>query len=221
MAYGIVALLRWKHNDSYATRRIFATSRIVSPSNEMSVPRKELNGLVLAAKKAVEFREEFHIEPTNVFLHSDSMICLYWLNKPLEKLAVYVHNRIKSIRDTGFHEQVFFTGSEENVADLVTKVKPPSAFIDNEFWNQGPAYLKEESWATGRSINEIHEKHKLSAGQNVEMEKETKKEAKLVNFTTIVRNELNHNMVCEVVLRSNNLHRVVWILRNCIKAAKA
>ena len=146
------------------------------------------------------------------------MICLYWLNKPLEKLAVYVHNRIKSIRDTGFHEQVFFTGSEENVADLVTKVKTPSAFIDNEFWNQGPAYLKEESWATGRSINEIHEKHKLSAGQNDEIEKETKKEVKMVNLTTIIRNELTHNMVCEVVLRSNNLNRIVWILRNCIKA---
>ena len=39
-----------------------------------------------------------------------------------------------------------------------------------------------------------------------------------MNFTTIVRNELNHNMICEVVLRSNNLDRVIWILRNCIKA---
>ena len=65
---------------------------------------------------------------------------------------------------------------------------------------------------------EIHEKHKLSAGQNVEIEKETKKEVKIVNFTTIIRNELTHNMVCEVVLRPNNLNRIVWILRNCIKA---
>ena len=156
-AYGIVVFIRFlTKNGRYKMRRIFATSKIISPNNKMSVPRRELNGLVLAAIKAKALKEDLGIPEENVFLHTDSLICMYWIIKPIDKLAVYVHNRIKAIKDTGVHQNVFYTSSEENVADLVTKVKPITAYVNNSFWDGGPDYLEEKDWKEGRSIQEIH-----------------------------------------------------------------
>ena len=83
--FGIVIFIRWEINPGkFCMRRIFASSRIVSSSSTMSVPRRELNGIVMAAKKALEFSETLGISKENVFLHTDSYICLYWLKKVLE-----------------------------------------------------------------------------------------------------------------------------------------
>ena len=121
-AYGIVCFIRFPTKDGkYKMRRIFATSRIISPKSPMSVPRRELNGLVLAAIKATALRDELGIPEENVYIHTDSIICMYWLIKPIDKLATYVHNRIKVIKEAGVDHNVFYTTSEENVADLVTK----------------------------------------------------------------------------------------------------
>ena len=48
--FGIVIFVRWEHKPGkFRMRRIFASSRIVSSSSTMSVPRRELNGLVMAS----------------------------------------------------------------------------------------------------------------------------------------------------------------------------
>ena len=50
--YGIVVFVRWEQTPGkFGMRRIFASSRIVSSTSSMSVPRRELNGIVMAAKK--------------------------------------------------------------------------------------------------------------------------------------------------------------------------
>ena len=52
--FGIVIFVRWEQKPGkFSMRRIFASSRIVSSSSTMSVPRRELNGIVMASKKAL------------------------------------------------------------------------------------------------------------------------------------------------------------------------
>ena len=66
-AYGTVVFIRFRtKNGRYKMRRIFATSRIISPNNNMSVPRRELNGLVLAATKAKALKDDLGIPEENV-----------------------------------------------------------------------------------------------------------------------------------------------------------
>ena len=50
----------------------------------MSVPRKELNALVLAANIAKSLKDALGILDENVFVHTDSLVCLYWMIKPIE-----------------------------------------------------------------------------------------------------------------------------------------
>ena len=112
-------------------RRIFATSRIISPNSKMRVPRRELNGLVLAAIKAKALREELGLKEENVFLHTDSLICMYWIIKSIDKLAVYIYNRVKKIKEAGVDQNVFSTSTDDNVADLVTKVRTLNDYVNN------------------------------------------------------------------------------------------
>ena len=60
-----------------------------------------MNGLVLAAIKAKELKEALGLKEENIFLHTDSLIFMYWVIKPLDKLAVYVCNRVKGIKEAG------------------------------------------------------------------------------------------------------------------------
>ena len=81
---------------------------------------------------------------------------MYWIIKPIDKLAVYVCNRVKKIKEAGIDQNVFYTSSEDNVADLVTKVRPLKDYVNSSFWDEGPKYLEDEGWKEGRSIQEIH-----------------------------------------------------------------
>ena len=94
--YGIVTFQRYKIGNKYAMKRIFACSRVVSPKNNMSVPRRELCAILLGIKKAKELAKELDIE--KLFFHTDSTICLYWLKKSPGDLSTYVSNRVKEIQ---------------------------------------------------------------------------------------------------------------------------
>ena len=133
-------------------RRIYASSRVVSKNNTVSIPRLELNTLKMAAKKAKELATELNINMKNVFLHGDSLICLYWIKKKIGELNTYCANRVKKIQDTGL--SVFYTNTTTNPADFVSKVKKASSFLNNPLYDQGPKYMEEENWMVGKTIEE-------------------------------------------------------------------
>ena len=56
---------------------------------------------------------------------------MYWVAKGSDDLSVYVWNRVKSIQETGI--TIYYTSSSTNPADLASKVKPLSSFINNKF----------------------------------------------------------------------------------------
>ena len=80
-------------------RRVFTSSKVVSPSSNLSVPRRELCSLVLGNKIGQKLAEELEVERDKVYLHSDSLIAMYWLQKEPRKLNTYVSNRIQKIRE--------------------------------------------------------------------------------------------------------------------------
>ena len=89
--FGIVIFVHWEQTPGkFCMRRIFSSSRVVSLSSTMSVPRRELNGIVMAAKKGLEISNRLGIPKENVFLHTDSYICLYWIKKHAGDFTVYV-----------------------------------------------------------------------------------------------------------------------------------
>ena len=93
-SFGAVAFLRWKEGSEYKMKRIYAASKVVSPKSKLSVPRREVCSLVMGTKIGKELSAELEIDPKRVFLHSDSLIAMFWLEKAPGQLNTYVSNRI-------------------------------------------------------------------------------------------------------------------------------
>ena len=152
----------------------------MSPSSNLSVPRRELCSLVLGNKIGQELAEELSISRDKVYLHSDSLIAMYWLQKEPGKLNTYVSNRIQKIREGGF--KVFYTKTDENPADFLTKIKPASSYLNNPLWEEGPNYMTQNDWRAGRSIDEIRQKLSPTTEQKQEIELEIKKKFQEINL---------------------------------------
>ena len=107
----------------------------------------DLKGAIRIAKKSLEFSETLGVSKENVYLHTDSFICQYWLKKHAGDLAVYVSNRVKMIEDSQI--EVFLCQTDTNPADYVSKLKPTSSHLNNPVWEHGPEYMENEDWKIG------------------------------------------------------------------------
>ena len=100
-SWGVAIYLRYPlPNGKFRCVLIFSTSRVAPTKQELSVPRKELNSIVLGAKNLIEMSETLCIPISNTTIHTDSLICLYWLKKSSKSLGVYVWNRVKYVQET-------------------------------------------------------------------------------------------------------------------------
>ena len=98
---------------------------------------------------------------------------MFWLEKAPGQLTTYVSNRIKKVQEAGF--KVFYTNSNTNPADFLTKMKPAATYLNNPLWEIGPDYMTSENWQDGRSIDEIRDQMTPSVEQNNEIQAEVKK----------------------------------------------
>ena len=215
--YGIVIFLRFKDDDGFKMTRIFSCSRIVSPKSSLSVPRRELSAILLGVKKAIELATEFDLSIKNVFVHTDSTICLYWLKKSPGDLNTYVSNRVKEIQKAGI--KIFYTSTSTNPADNVSKLKPVTQYLEDKLWEEGPDYMKKADWYVGRSIEEIKEEKSPTKSEEDEIFKEVRKKKDLahINWTQITITQTKENIISRAQLKTNNLLKIKRMLVVCFK----
>ena len=77
---------------------------------------------------------------------------------------------------------MFYTKTDENPADFLTKIKPASSYLNNPLWEEGPNYMTQSDWSAGRSIDEIRQKLSPTAKQKQEIESEIKKKFQEINL---------------------------------------
>jgi hypothetical protein len=118
--YGGVRL----EDGSYSCHLMFSKSKLMS----RSVPRNELEAIVLMADAALVVRKALGDKVESVQYYSDSMIAICWVKNTSRRLRMFVHNRVQSIRH-GIREFVdgeeviplYHIDGELNLADLLTK----------------------------------------------------------------------------------------------------
>ena len=199
-------------------KRIYASSRVVSSKSTMSVPRRELNGIVMCVRKLLELEKALTIPHENIFLHTDSIVCLYWISKEPDQLTVYVKNRVVCVKEANFDHQIYFTSSEENPADLVSKVKPISAFMGNQLWEFGPNYMTSANWKEGRKIQDIHLQDHTGSEEKEAILQETKKHHEVnFNLTQTSISNTTDNAITRCLNYTNNLNKAKRILLKVIK----
>ena len=84
-AYGIVAYIRYycEKQNQFLSKVKYSCTRIAPTKAKLSIPKKKLNGLLLACQKAEYLRNILKISKGNVYIHCDSLVSLYWVNMTL------------------------------------------------------------------------------------------------------------------------------------------
>ena len=73
-AYGIAAYARYKTKTSFTSHLIYSASKVAPTKNKLSIPKKELNAIVLGCIKGEYLMNILKIPRENIILHTDSMV---------------------------------------------------------------------------------------------------------------------------------------------------
>lgn len=138
-AYGACLYVRCIRANGSAVCHLLCSKSKVAPLCAMTIPRLELNAALLLARlvdKVVPLLKVQHVR-----LWSDSQIVLAWIKKPLDRLQIYVRNRVAEINRLTEHYQWDYVNTSQNPADIVSRGMKSVQLKQCELWWNGPSFL--------------------------------------------------------------------------------
>ncbi|KAL0841422.1 hypothetical protein ABMA28_015106 [Loxostege sticticalis] len=150
-AYACCIFLRSAVENNVSVQLVIAKAR-VAPSKNVTIPRLELLGALLASRLICEVRDSLGLSCTEIFW-TDSRIVLAWLKKQNID-SVFVRNRVNEIASKTNINDWRHISSEMNPADLPSRGCNPKVLLESRWW-EGPAWLKGSTWPVSQSSNDI------------------------------------------------------------------
>ncbi len=133
-AYAAVLYLR---SSDGTCNLVFCRAR-VCPLKQRTLPEMELEAAKLLALATAHVVQTLQIPLSNCRCWSDSMIVLAWLKKSLQKLKVFVANRVALINDCITDVPWAHVNSANNPADLPSRGISASSLLSSKRWWNGP-----------------------------------------------------------------------------------
>ena len=142
IAYGTCAYIRWElTNGDFETRLLAAKNRI-APAKQLSVPRLELCGAVLASRLRIFIESEMDFNFEKIVHLTDSMIVRAQIQKESYGFGTFVATRIAEIQQKTDPTEWWWVSTDHNPADLTTRITLPNEIGENSTWQRGPEYLR-------------------------------------------------------------------------------
>ena len=217
-AWGIAIYIRYYNEETrkYESHLIYSATRVAPNKTKLSVPKKELNGVLLGVQKAIGIAEAMKIKKENIYVHTDSLVALTWINKNKNALKTYVSNRVSKIQEANL--KILYTPGTENPADLCSKPKPSKEYINNVFWTSGPSYLQlpNKEWEEKYSLKLVTNQ-KLSEDEETSIIKEEKPITK-VKINNIKLEIKPPQGIYSLIDKYNNYTKLLNVTAQCFRA---
>ena len=140
LAYGCCAYLRNVLPDGTVHLSLIVARCRIAPLKQMSVPRLELEGAVMAAKMSAVLQDELDIALSNVILWVDSQPVLKYISSQSRRFKTFVANRVSLIHQLTDLTQWRYVPSDMNAADLLSRGGSVD-LVNQSDWISGPKFL--------------------------------------------------------------------------------
>ncbi len=147
-AYGACAYIQWKCTGNTYKAQLCMSKNRVAPIKQLTIPRLELNGAVIASRIRAFITKMMRITFERCLHLIDSQIVRSQIQKESHGFATFVAHRIAEIQETSSPDEWWWIETKDNPADMTTRCKSPSDLDSNSEWQEGPHYLTKpiEEW---------------------------------------------------------------------------
>ncbi|XP_071042909.1 uncharacterized protein [Parasteatoda tepidariorum] len=155
--YGAAVYCKSKNSMNETLISLITSKSRAAPIKSLTIPRLELCAAVLLLKLVKRVVAALKLETVEIYLWTDSMIVLAWLQKETIDLKTFVQNRVATVQELFPNQRWRHVPTDENPADLVSRGVDPDKLPHNNLWFHGPMFLAKNDYPN-RTIN-CSEKH--------------------------------------------------------------
>ena len=155
-AYAAVSYLKSVDEDGIAYITLMYSKTRVSPIKLVSLPRLELLASVLAAEAATYVINSLKIRDLQLYMWTDAKVALQWIRGSSRQYKTFVGNRVEKIHGLTDPGVWRWCPGEQNPADIPSRGCSLTQLAENEFWWNGPAWLKESPEEYPNSKEDMH-----------------------------------------------------------------
>ncbi|XP_069358461.1 uncharacterized protein [Maniola hyperantus] len=144
-AYAAVVYARIVDEAGHIYVYLITSKTKVAPIKQVSIPRLELCGAVLAAKLLQEVSEVLKVPKEKLHAWTDSTVVLAWLSSHPSRWKTFIANRVSEILTILDREQWSHVSTKDNPADCASRGVNPSVLELIQLWKTGPALLRKST----------------------------------------------------------------------------
>ncbi|MCG8069350.1 MAG: hypothetical protein JAY84_15975 [Candidatus Thiodiazotropha taylori] len=145
LGYGASAYVRLVDvHGNIACSLVIGKSRL-APIKQVSIPRLELSGAVVACRLYRLLSDELEIKPDQVTFWTDSMIVLGYIKNVSRRFKTFVGNRLSMIHDTTSPDQWCYIESKLNPADIASRGIEAGDTERLSIWLNGPEFIWQDT----------------------------------------------------------------------------
>ncbi|XP_047998132.1 uncharacterized protein LOC125235579 [Leguminivora glycinivorella] len=123
---------------------IIASRSKVAPLKQLSVPKLELCAAALLAELINDVAELLKIPKNKIFVWTDSMVVLAWLQSQPCRWKTFIANRTADITRLIDNDRWRHVQSADNPADIATRGITAHELSSQDLWWSGPEWLKRD-----------------------------------------------------------------------------